>query len=404
MLAITPAAIVVGVGCSLLLLVVSWLSETLRHGLWESLPRAWGFDGSTWWWIMLVLTATGLAVGLVVAYVPGHAGPDPATEELIGPPHPASTVPSVLLAATLALAGGVSLGPENPITAANVALACALGVAWRGRDSTPVWVGLAGAGTIGAMFGSPVAAALVLSELPGTDPREPLWDRLFAPLIAACAGSITTLALAQPVFSVDVPPYPGFRPVDIVSAGVIAVIAGLVGIAMVEVFPKMYGLFRRLRHPVAALTCGGLVLGGLGVIGGQITLFKGLSEMKELVAGAAGYPTVNLVVILLVKSVAVVVAASCGFRGGRIFPAIFIGAAVGLVAVRLVPGVPLGLAIGCGVLGVVLAITHQGWLSLLLAATVVMDARLLLPLCIAVLPAWLLIRGRPGMVIGKMTG
>src|SRR5690349_3031287 len=140
MVAITPAAIVVGVGCSLVLLVVDWLAERLQHALWESLPHAWGFDSSAWWWILALLTLAGLAVGLVVTYVPGHAGPDPATEGLIGPPHSALIVPSLLIVAVLALAGGVSLGPENPVTAANMALACTIGVAWRGRASTPLWV------------------------------------------------------------------------------------------------------------------------------------------------------------------------------------------------------------------------------------------------------------------------
>ncbi|MCS6068126.1 hypothetical protein LNO81_21190 [Klebsiella variicola subsp. variicola] len=34
-----------------------------------------------------MLTATGIAVGLIVRHSPGHAGPDPATtESLIGAP------------------------------------------------------------------------------------------------------------------------------------------------------------------------------------------------------------------------------------------------------------------------------------------------------------------------------
>lgn len=401
MVAITPAAIVVGVGCSLVLLVVDWLAERLQHALWESLPHAWGFDSSAWWWILALLTLAGLAVGLVVTYVPGHAGPDPATEGLIGPPHSALIVPSLLIVAVLALAGGVSLGPENPVTAANMALACTIGVAWRGRASTPLWVGLAAAGTIGALFGTPVAAALVLSELPGTDPEEPLWNRLFAPLVAAGAGALTTLAFTEPVFAVTVPPYPGFHLIDLVSAAVIAVAATGMGIGVVELFPFAHAAFWRLRQPIFALVAGGVVLGILGIIGGKITLFKGLHEMQELAAGVDTHTTANLILIIVVKAVALVVAASCGFRGGRIFPAVFLGVAIGLLAARLVGDVPTSLAIACGVLGVVLAITHQGWLSLLMAVTVVAEIHVLPLLCVAVLPAWLLVSGRPGMIIDQ---
>ena len=129
--------------------------------------------------IFLVLTLAGLVIGLVVAAVPGHAGPDPATTELAAPPLPMGTLPGLAVAMILMLASGVSLGPENPILAINIGLAAGFGLKLIPR-SPPSWRGLAFAGTIGAMFGTPVAAALLLSELPG-NPRIRLWDRLFAP-------------------------------------------------------------------------------------------------------------------------------------------------------------------------------------------------------------------------------
>lgn len=51
----------------------------------------------------------------------------------------------------------------------------------------------------------------------------------------------------------------------------------------------------------------------------------------------------------------------------------------------------------CGVLGVLLAITRQGWLSLFTAAVLASDMALLPLLCVATLPAWLLVTGRPLM-------
>ncbi len=52
-----------------------------------------------------MLTATGLAVGLVIRFSPGHAGPDPATEPLIGAPVQPSALPGLLLALIIGLAG-----------------------------------------------------------------------------------------------------------------------------------------------------------------------------------------------------------------------------------------------------------------------------------------------------------
>ncbi|MCP5737911.1 ion channel protein, partial [Klebsiella pneumoniae] len=78
-------------------------------------------------WIMVMLTLTGIAVGLVIRYSPGHAGPDPALEPLIGAPVSPSALPGLIIALIIGLAGGVSLGPEHPIMAVNIALAVFLG-------------------------------------------------------------------------------------------------------------------------------------------------------------------------------------------------------------------------------------------------------------------------------------
>lgn len=111
-----------------------------------------------------MLTLTGVAVGLIVLYMPGHAGPDPATESLIGMPLPLSALPGLGLALIVGLAGGVSLGPENPITAINIALVAAAGARLLPKVPRMDWIILAAAGTIGAMFGTPVAAALIFSQ------------------------------------------------------------------------------------------------------------------------------------------------------------------------------------------------------------------------------------------------
>ncbi|MYV63694.1 ion channel protein, partial [Streptomyces sp. SID4931] len=87
-----------------------------------------------------------------------------------------------------------------------------------------------------------------------------------------------------------------------------------------------------------------------------------------------------------------------GFRGGRIFPAVVRGGgARGCRAHALVDAVPPSLAVSCAVLGVLLAVTRQGWVSLFTAAVLVGDASVLPLLCAATLPAWLLVTGRPQM-------
>ncbi|PRH80536.1 ion channel protein [Streptomyces solincola] len=390
-------ALLVGVASSLVLLAVTWLADSLEHVMWSALPGALGVGGDAGWWTVAVLTAAGLAVGLLVWRFPGGTGPDPATRGLVDPPLPAGVLPGMLAAAVIGLACGVSLGPENPVTSANIALAVALGARALPRVPGAAWGALAAAGTVGAMFSTPVAAALLLTEVPAPPDPRPLWDRLFAPLVAAGAGALTTVLVAAPTFELDLGTRPDLRPVDGLWAMAIAAVCALVGLAAVRLLPYTHRLFHALRHPVPMLVCGGLVLGLLGALGGRITLFKGSEQMRELVADPAAYSAAGLALIVAVKLVALVVAASCGFQGGRIFPAVFVGVALGMLVHALAGSAPLALTVPSAVLGVLLATTRQGWLSLFMAAVVSSDIAMLPLLCLAVLPAWLLVTGRPLM-------
>ncbi|MGX5393477.1 ion channel protein [Streptomyces anulatus] len=395
-------ALVVGVVSALLYIGISELSEQLKDVLWQTLPTALGIGGYSSVWIIVLLTATGVAVGLVVWKVPGHAGPDPASTGLQGPPLSPMVVPGLLVASTLALAGGVSLGPENPIIAANIAL-----LYWLGRRLVPaapgaLWVVLATSGTIGALFGTPVAAALVISEALTHQPggQGSLWDRLFAPLAAAGAGAMTTSLLTDFTFDLSLPAVtdPGWG--DLLAATTVATAAALCGLLGCYAFPYLHRAFQRLHHPMLMLPLGGFVLGVLGVLGGPLTLFKGLEQVKELTSHG-GWSTGDLAKMTAVKLAALLIAAACGFRGGRIFPAVFVGVAFGLFAQALVPEIPPAVAVSCGVLGVLLATTRQGWVSLFTAAVLAPQPSMFALLCIASLPAWLIVTGRPQLELDK---
>lgn len=118
------------------------------------------------------------------------------------------------------------------------------------------------------------------------------------------------------------------------------------------------------ENPVLVLGIGGFILGILGVIGGPVSLFKGLDEMQQMVANQA-FSTSDYFLLAVIKLAALVVAAASGFRGGRIFPAVFVGVALGLMLHEHVPAVPAAITVSCAILGIVLVVTRDGWLSLL---------------------------------------
>ncbi len=392
-------ALIIGVLAGLLMAAVNWIAGRLQDVLWESLPSTLGMAADGTFWIIAVLTATGLAVGVTVWLAPGHGGADPATTELVSVPLKLVALPGVAIALVIGLAGGVSLGPENPIIAIAVGLSVWMAARWLPGTPTQSVVIVATAGILGAMFGSPVAAALLLTEMlaefraPGA-----MWDKLFAPLVAAGTGSIVTILIGEGMTLPTLPGYSVGAPIDVVSAMVIAAIAAALGILTALCLDPLHRLLHALRHPVIYLGIGGLVLGVLGAIGGTVTLFKGADESAQLVRDAPDMSVGQLTLVTVIKIAALLVAAAASFRGGRIFPSMFIGVALGLLINAIVPAVPVTLAVACAVMGYVLAVSRSGWLSLFIAVAVVGSPAVLGILCLAILPAWVIVTRARAMI------
>ncbi|HGV4258210.1 TPA: ion channel protein [Escherichia coli] len=400
MLLLSLPAVAIGIASSLILIVVMKIASVLQNLLWQRLPGTLGIAQDSPLWIIGVLTLTGIAVGLVIRFSQGHAGPDPACEPLIGAPVPPSALPGLIVALILGLAGGVSLGPEHPIMTVNIALAVAIGARLLPRVNRMEWTILASAGTIGALFGTPVAAALIFSQTLNGSSEVPLWDRLFAPLMAAAAGALTTGLFFHPHFSLPIAHYGQMEMTDILSGAIVAAIAIAAGMVAVWCLPRLHAMMHQMKNPVLVPGIGGFILGILGVIGGPVSLFKGLDEMQQMVANQA-FSTSDYFLLAVIKLAALVVAAASGFRGGRIFPAVFVGVALGLMLHEHVPAVPAAITVSCAILGIVLVVTRDGWLSLFMAAVVVPNTTLLPLLCIVMLPAWLLLAGKPMMMVNR---
>ena len=394
-----PAALV-GVVSALGLFLVDEAAHLVQEFLWEFLPHALNISPDSGWWIFGVLSVIGFGIGLAVTLVPGHAGTDSATVELIAAPMAVAAVPGLVLVTILGLAGGVSLGPESAIIAINTAILVAL-VNWLWPQiGVELVVMVSAAGTIGALFGTPVAAILVLTGVvAAARTGGALWDRLFLPLLSASMATMTMAFLGAEQLRAPALPLTDAPLMQLLpAAAAIACVAALVGLLGAVAFQPLHSGFRKLKRPLLYTTLGGLLLGALGALGGPLTLFKGSAQMVELVERSGNFTPWQLVGIVGVKLAALLIAATAGFRGGRIFPAVFIGVAVGLLGHALFPGIPLGLAIASGALGMVLAVSRDGWIAIFIAVVVAGDIRLLPVLCFVVLPVWLLVARAPEML------
>jgi hypothetical protein len=122
----------------------------------------------------------------------------------------------------------------------------------------------------------------------------------------------------------------------------------------------------------------GLVIAGLAIGFGEATdkssslvLFSGQDQMGTLVGQATGWSVGAVLLLIVCKGLAYAVSLS-SFRGGPVFPAIFIGAAAGIATadlpgLSLVPAVAMGIGAMCTVM-LTLPLTSTLLATLLLAA------------------------------------
>lgn len=362
------AAAIIGALGGLFLIGFEWLAHRLEHLWWHTVPESLAVDPGSTVWLLVVLGLGGLVVGAIVRYFPGGAGHDPATEGLFGEPMAITGVLGLVTAALVSLSIGTSLGPEAPLLGATSAV-----LAWvahrRGLPQEGL-VSLGIAGLLGAMFGAPVGAAFAFIELVPLAGKA-LYERLVPLFIASSAGALTIVSLAgRPRFLAPFPAAREFMAIDIVTAAVIGIIGAAAGLVV--------GMGLRVLHPlavriptVARMTIGGIALAAAASIAGEIVLFSGQREIEVLVGGFAGYTGGELVWIAVLKLLSLVVAVVVGFRGGRIFPAVFVGVAIGAVVHFFIPDIPFALAAGAATVGIVLALIRVWFLTLMLAAMIV---------------------------------
>ena len=111
-----------------------------------------------------------------------------------------------------------------------------------------------------------------------------------------------------------------------------------------------------LLMPVVGVGIAGLAIGFGEATGHSASnvLFSGQDDLGPLIGGAAGWSAGALLLLVLCKALAYALSLS-SFRGGPVFPAMFIGAAGGMAAsnlpgLELVPAVAMGIGAMCTVM------------------------------------------------------
>ena len=314
----------------------------VEQWLWVDLPSHLGCTSPPWYLVILLPFAGAAVVYAARVLLPGDGG-HPPLEGIGSGILPISSAPGIALAALGTLAFGAVLGPEGPLIALGGITGLAIFHFSKVDDRARPVVATAGSfAAISALFGGPIVGGMLMVE-GGLGLGANLLPVLLPGFVAAAVGyvlfigfgswgGLSSESLAYP----NLPAYNGTHIYDLL----IAIAVGVVAAAIIAGVRHGAALLagdgqKRIGMPVLLLG-GGLAVGLVAQIAGwlganpQDVLFSGQTGVPDL----EGSTTTKIVLILLAgKAIGYAISLGCGFRGGPVFPAIFLGIGVATLPV-----------------------------------------------------------------------
>jgi H+/Cl- antiporter ClcA len=324
----------IGIPAALVSALFIALVHQLEHWLWPSSPK---------WYAVVFLPLAGAAIVLAARrWLPGDGG-HPPLKGLSMEPTPVRNAPGIALAALGTLGFGAVLGPEAPVVALGSVVGVGAGSLVRAGAQGMAILSAAGSfSAIAALFGGPIVAGMLMVEA-GLNKGTALIPALLPGLVAAAIGDLVFIGfgnwegLKQPGLKVpDLPAYSGAHVPDLAIALAVGVVAALV-LSQIRALARAVVTLHERLGLARLLFAGALAVGVLAeiavLLGADSTevLFSGQSALPEIIAESS---TGIVLLILVAKAAAYAISLGCGFRGGPIFPAIFMG--VGLATLPVV--------------------------------------------------------------------
>ena len=341
----------IGIPAALLAAVFLAFVHDLEHWLWNDLPSSLG-SSSPPWYLVIGLPIAGACIVIVARrFLPGDGG-HPPLEGIGGGPVPLSHGPGIALAAIGTLAFGAVLGPEAPLIALGALVGSAVLLFARVDEEGHAVLATAGSfSAISALFGGPLVAGMMLTE-GGLAMGTRLMRVLLPGFVAAAIGYVLFVGLgdwgglgSQSLAVPSLPSYTGTHVYDLIVGVVVGLVAAVIVAAV-----------RRSAERLASNSTSVLLLaGGLGVgLVAQTADWLGADSQDVLFSGQSAVPAIAattstkiLLILLVAKAIGYAISLGCGFRGGPVFPAIFLGIAVAEFAHAWFDVSPtLGVAVG----------------------------------------------------------
>jgi len=286
------------------------------------------------WPVVVVPTLGGLAVGLL-RWLGGNLGPGlPSLMAMadLGSGAGGARLPLLrILAASLSLGSGASLGPEGPSVESGGNLGLWVGER-RGLppETRKTLVAAGVAAGLAAGFKAPIAGVFFAFE--GSFSTIPGRPSLRAVLVAAVASALVTQLCLGDLPILRLPAYEVRSPWELPLYLGLGGLASLMSWALIRLLaagrsPRLQGLLAQLP-PGLPTALGGALVGSMALLFPQV-LGVGYDTIEALLGSDGGIPLATLLLLIGVKLVATAVSNASGFVGGGFAPALFLGAVLG---------------------------------------------------------------------------
>jgi H+/Cl- antiporter ClcA len=359
-------AAAIGIPAALVAALFLAFVHTCENWLWTDLPKHLGSDTPPWYLVVGLPVVGAVLVYLARRFLPGDGGHTPLAG-IGGGATPWRYAPGIVLAALGTLAFGAVLGPEAPLIAlGSVVGMIAIEVFPADPAETQVLATAGSFSAISALFGGPLVAGFLLLE-GGVGAGAALVPMLLPGLVAAAVGYVLFVGLGnwgglnqQGLVVPGLPPYHGTHVSELLLAIVVGVISAVLVLATRRVALRV--ATAAARRWVVVLFGGALAVGLVAEVarllgaGSQNVLFSGQSALPAEIAETSA---ATLLVLVVAKAIGYAISLGCGFRGGPVFPAIFLGVGVASFAViwfnvstawAVAIGASAGMAAGTGLI------------------------------------------------------
>ncbi|MGN6727539.1 MAG: chloride channel protein [Tepidisphaeraceae bacterium] len=354
-------AVLIGIVGGIVATLYYLLLQGVMHGVWLKVaklsPLSLPIEPMWRPSVIVISTVGGLIVGLLTRWL-GSAGEIASVVDNIHLRHGRIDVrqtPAMTLTSLASISAGGSAGPEAPLVQIIGSCASWLGDRMKLEGSIVRTFTFCGMGAaLGAFFGAPLGGALFALEIPHRRGME-YYEAMIPGVVAAMAAFLVFRSIV------------GYEHIVFhLHAGSELTLAdvwwgigfGVVGAAVAMLFAWIFAGIGRLTHPwehrrpVLLATLGGLAIGLLAqaspksLFWGEYQIDAIINSPAKLLAAHTAVQAAGLLALLaIVKMIAVGATLHTGFRGGFIFPLMFVGACVGTAIGIAFPQVPMAVAI-----------------------------------------------------------